>query len=175
MIHPFDLVAIFLFISFGIIGYKRGFLEEAGRLIGLIVSSIAGFKFYYSLAAIIYEKLPLDWRLIIFIAFSIIFFTTLFIARVLTRFVQMFLLAKGVKSINRIMGIAIGSLKASVVAILLCWIIDIIPNSEHMITMKIQSYVYHNSSGIRNWLIDIYHLDEPIEKGKVWVKEKIES
>lgn len=73
------------------------------------------------------------------------------------------------------MGIAIGSLKASIVAITLCWIIDILPNSESVITMKMKSYIYHNSSGVRNWLINVYHLEEPIEKSGMWVKEKIED
>ena len=175
MIHPFDLSAIFLYIWFGYIGYKRGFLEEIGRLIGLILSTFAGFQFHHSIATIIYNHLPIDWRLITFLAFTIIFFTTLFATRAMTRFLQMFLLAKGIKSINRIMGIAIGSLKASIVAITLCWIIDILPNSENVITMKMKSYIYHNSSGVRNWLINVYHLEEPIEKSGMWVKEKIED
>lgn len=175
MIHPFDLMAIFLLIGFGYVGYNRGFLEEVGRLAGLIIASSAGFQFHNSIAILLHSYVPIDKRLITFGSFTIVFVVVLLGTRIVKRFIQIFLLAKGVRSINRMMGIAVGTLKTSVVTIIFCWSIDVLPNSYYFGEMKMTSYVYHNSSGIRSWIISAFHLEGSVERGETWVKKKIEA
>jgi uncharacterized membrane protein required for colicin V production len=38
MILFFDILAMMFIIAFGIIGYKRGLVEEMGRLLGMIIA-----------------------------------------------------------------------------------------------------------------------------------------
>jgi hypothetical protein len=41
--------------------------------------------------------------------------------------------------------------------------------------MKTRSYVYQNSSGIRNWIVAAFHLEKSVQKGEMWVRDKMES
>tara|TARA_Y100000590_G_scaffold220167_1_gene249227 strand:- start:11880 stop:12410 length:531 start_codon:yes stop_codon:yes gene_type:complete len=175
LIHPFDLAAIFLLIGFGYIGYKRGFLEEIGRLAGLVVASLTAFQFHDSVTFALHPRLPLDGRLISVGAFAAVFFGVLLLMRVVLRFLQMFLLSRGIRSMNRMMGIAVGSVKASVVAVILCWSVDVLPNADYFTEMKIRSYVYHNSSSARQWIVSAFHLEEPVQRGERWMKRKMEQ
>ena len=175
MIHPFDLAAIFLLIGFGYVGYKRGFLEEIGRLMGLVMASLAAFQFHSSVALALHPRLPVDGRLISVGAFATVFVGVLLFMRVVLRFIQIFLLSQGIRSMNRMMGIAVGSVKASVVAVILCWSVDVLPNADYFTEMKIQSYVYHNSSSARKWIVSTFHLEGPVRRGERWMKRKMEN
>ena len=46
MIQFLDALAIFFMISMGVIGFRRGVIEELGRLLGLIISMIFSLSFY---------------------------------------------------------------------------------------------------------------------------------
>lgn len=175
MIHPFDLMAIFLLGAFGYVGYRRGFVDEMGRLAGLILASVVAFQYHDAIAVSLFPRLPLDGRLLIVGSFGVLFVITLMAARIVTRFLQMFLLARGIRWANRTMGIAIGALKASVVAIILCWAVDILPNADYFAEMKTRSTLYRNSSDARNWIIDAFHLEDSIQNSEMWVKEKMRA
>ena len=175
MIHPFDLTAISLLIGFGYVGYKRGFLEEIGRLTGLILASVVAFQFHDIIAMNLYPWIPIDGRLILAGSFAIVFIITLLSARVLTRFIQMFLLARGIRSANRILGVAVGAVKASVMTIILCWSVDVLPNADYFSEMKTRSYVYQNSSGVRNRILVAFHLEDSVRNSEMWVREKMEN
>ncbi|MEE2876781.1 MAG: CvpA family protein [Candidatus Neomarinimicrobiota bacterium] len=175
MIHPFDLAAIFLLIGFGYVGFKRGFLEEIGRLVGLILAGAAAFQFHGTVALFLHSRLPIDGRLISVGTFASVFMGVLLIMRVALRFVQMFLLSRGIRSVNRMMGIAIGAIKASVVAVILCWSVDVLPNADYFREMKMRSYVYQNSSSARRWIVNAFHLQDSFQRGETWVKQRMED
>ena len=175
MINPFDLIGIFLLIAFGCVGYSRGFLEEVGRLTGLILASVTAFQFHDTIAMALYPRLPVDSRLILVVSFAIVFIVILFAARLFTRFIQMFLLARGIRWANRALGVAVGAVKASVMTVILCWAVDDLPNADYFSEMKTRSYVYQNSSGIRNWIVAAFHLEKSVQKGEMWVRDKMES
>ena len=175
MIHPFDLTAISLLIGFGYVGYKRGFLEEIGRLTGLILASVVAFQFHDIIAMNLYSWIPVDGRLILAGSFAIVFIIILLSARMLTRFIQMFLLARGIRSANRILGVAVGAVKASIMTIILCWSVDVLPNADYFSEMKTRSYVYQNSSGVRNRIVVAFHLEDSVRNSEMWVREKMEN
>ena len=45
MIQFLDALAIFFIISTGVIGFRRGLLEELGRLLGLLFATIFSLNF----------------------------------------------------------------------------------------------------------------------------------
>ena len=79
-------------VLMGSIGFRRGFIEEVGRLIGLIVSTVFSLKYYLSLSAKILTFVQLNTFVVMVISFSIIFVLILFIVRVLTRFFHILLI-----------------------------------------------------------------------------------
>ena len=51
MILFLDVLACFFIAIMGSIGFRRGFIEEIGRLIGLLVSTLFSLKYYLLLSA----------------------------------------------------------------------------------------------------------------------------
>jgi uncharacterized membrane protein required for colicin V production len=87
----------------------------------------------------------------------------------------MFLLARGIRSANRILGVAVGAVKASIMTIILCWSVDVLPNADYFSEMKTRSYVYQNSSGVRNRIVVAFHLEDSVRNSEMWVREKMEN
>ena len=52
MVLFLDLLAFFFMASNGFIGFKRGFIEELGRLLGLFFSSMIALNYYISLGGL---------------------------------------------------------------------------------------------------------------------------
>ena len=74
----------------GSIGFRRGFIEEIGRLIGLLVSTLFSLKYYLLLSAKILSIIQLNTFVVMVISFTTIFVLMLFIVRVLTRFFHIY-------------------------------------------------------------------------------------
>ena len=86
MILFLDVLASFFMVIMGAVGFRRGFIEEMGRLLGLIISTIFALNYYLDLAGLILSIAPVNTFVIMVISFAIIFALMLFITRVLTRF-----------------------------------------------------------------------------------------
>ena len=65
-------------ILMGSIGFRRGFIEEVGRLIGLVISTIFSLKYYLTLSSKILVFIHLNTFVVMVISFSIIFVLMLF-------------------------------------------------------------------------------------------------
>ena len=46
MIQFLDALAFFFLITMGIIGFRRGLIEELGRFLGILLAAIFSLKFY---------------------------------------------------------------------------------------------------------------------------------
>jgi len=53
MILFLDVLASFFMVVMGGVGFRRGFIEEMGRLLGLIISTIFALNYYLDLAGLI--------------------------------------------------------------------------------------------------------------------------
>ena len=79
MVLFLDTLAIFFMALNSFIGFNRGFIEELGRLLGLLLSSIIASNFYVGLGTVLTQTLPVDpWAMfvlsyiVIFLAASLI-------------------------------------------------------------------------------------------------------
>ena len=114
----------------GIVVVRRGFIEEAGRLIGLIVSTIFSLKYYLTLSSKILTFIHLNTFVVMVISFSIIFVLMLFIVRVLTRFFHILLTSRGTMFANRSMGFVFGGIKGIIILMLFYWTIDFFTSNK---------------------------------------------
>jgi len=55
-----DALAIFFIIAMGLIGFRRGLVEEMGRLLGLIFASVFALRLYVGLGSFLMEWVPTD-------------------------------------------------------------------------------------------------------------------
>ncbi|MBT7514487.1 MAG: hypothetical protein HN655_01360, partial [Candidatus Marinimicrobia bacterium] len=88
-----DGLAILFVVLLGIVGFKRGFIEELGRLIGLIIAILISVSNSAKLSIKLNEILPSDQWMGLFLSFSLLFTATLIGARVLTKLVHIALLS----------------------------------------------------------------------------------
>ena len=69
-----DTLAIFFMALNSFIALNRGFIEELGRLLGLLLSSIIASNFYVGLGTILTQTLPANPWAIFVLSYIVIFF-----------------------------------------------------------------------------------------------------
>ena len=125
MILFLDILTAMFIIALGIIGYKRGLVEELGRLLGLIIAISFAWSYYVELSGIILNIFNINPWVVMIFSFTIIFIAVLLLARILTKFIHLLLLSKSTKLVNRTMGFVFGSLKAVLIVMVFIWALDI--------------------------------------------------
>lgn len=162
-------------VLMGSIGFRRGFIEEVGRLIGLIVSTVFSLKYYLSLSAKILTFVQLNTFVVMVISFSIIFVLILFIVRVLTRFFHILLTSTGTKFANRSMGFIFGALKGIIILMIFYWSIDLFPMNKWASIIQKESYLSYRFTNTRFIIINLFHLEDPIKEGEIFLKDMMEN
>ena len=162
-------------VLMGSIGFRRGFIEEVGRLIGLIVSTVFSLKYYLSLSAKILTFVQLNTFVVMVISFSTIFVLILFIVRVLTRFFHILLTSTGTKFANRSMGFIFGALKGIIILMIFYWSIDLFPKNKCVSIIQKESYLSYRFTNTRFIIINLFHLEDPIKEGEIFLKDMMEN
>ena len=173
MILFLDVLASFFMVVMGGVGFRRGFIEEMGRLLGLIISTIFALNYYLDLAGLILSLMPVNTFVIMVISFAIIFALMLFITRVLTRFFHILLTSRGTKFANRSMGFLFGAVKGMIILMLLYWTVDLFPKNKWATIIRKESYLSKTFTNTRLVIIDIFHLTDPVYQGEIFIQDMI--
>ena len=173
MILFLDVLASFFIVVMGGVGFRRGFIEEMGRLLGLIISTIFALKYYLDLAGLILSIVPVNTFVIMVISFAIIFALMLFITRVLTRFFHILLTSSGTKFANRSMGFLFGAAKGMIILMLLYWTVDLFTEKKWASIIREESYLSKTFTDTRHVIIDIFHLNDPVHQGELFIQDVI--
>ena len=160
-------------VIMGAVGVRRGFIEEMGRLLGLIISTIFALNYYLNLAGLILSIVSMNTFVIMVLSFAIIFALMLFITRVLTRFFHILLTSSGTKFANRSMGFLFGALKGMIILMLLYWTVDLFPEKKWSTIIHKESYLSKTFTNTRHVIIDIFHLTDPVHQGEIFIKDVI--
>ena len=73
MIQFLDALAFFFLITMGIIGFRRGLIEELGRFLGILFATIFSLKFYIKLGTQAMYWFPIDIWILFVLSFIAIF------------------------------------------------------------------------------------------------------
>jgi uncharacterized membrane protein required for colicin V production len=170
-----DALAVFFMAGLGIIGYKRGLIEELGRLLGLILAVAFGFKYYVSVSTALLKFLSFDGTVMLVLSFAIIFISTLIAVRIITRMVHILMMSSGTKWMNRSMGFAFGFLKGGLVLTALLWMTELFPDSGWSGLILNESRLAESMQKTRHTLIKTFHWEDPVKKGKSFIASVIED
>jgi|TARA_Y100000310_G_scaffold34895_1_gene33035 membrane protein required for colicin V production len=173
--HGFDFIAIVITLALTIIGYHRGFLEELARLVALLFATAITVRYAGTLAFWLQERVAVDGRILSSASFIVLFASVLFVTRLLTRFLQVFMLSKGIRWANRYLGVVFGFLKGVVTIMVILWMIDMIPNQNYFRKLKSDSFVYRQFTIYRDWSIYSFGLQDSVIKSELWLKERMNS
>jgi len=98
MIQFLDALAVFFIVAMGLVGFRRGLVEEMGRLIGLIFATIFALKLYIGLGSFLISWVPIDVWVLFVLSFIIIFSAILLFARMITKLIHFLFLSKKYKT-----------------------------------------------------------------------------
>ena len=171
MIQFIDALAIFFIIISSIIGFKRGIIEELGRFLGIIFSSIFALKLYIPVSIFFQSLIKIDpWALFV-LCFFILFIFILFLIRVLTKLVHFLFLSKNTKWINRIMGTTFGALKGTLLVMIFFWMFEIFPSKKTTQTVIKESELAVRLIRIRKTVIKTFNWSDPVKQGEKMIQK----
>ena len=175
MVLFLDALALLFMALNSFIGFNRGFIEELGRLIGLLSASIIAVNLYVKLGAFLVRALPTDPWAIFVLSFVIIFLGSLFGIRIITKLIHFMFLSKSTKWINKFLGAFFGMMKGAVIIMMFFWMFELVPNK------KISNAVVNNSFSadrlitIRKSIISTFNWNDPVKKGETAINNFLNS
>jgi len=175
MIQFLDALAFFFLIGMSIIGFRRGLVEELGRLLGLIFATVFSLKFYVKLGSIILNWISMDVWVLFILSFIAIFSITLICMRILTKLIQFLFLSKSTKWVNRVMGTFFGGTKGILVVMIFFWIFELMPNSKSADIIMKQSGMAQYLIKTRKSIIRSFNFNDPIKSGEESIKNYLIS
>ena len=122
-----DSLAIFFIIIMGYSGFTKGFIEEFGRLLGLIFAIFVSMS--KSVAFSNYLSVFIDYResLLLSLSYALLFVLSICIGRILTKFAHIAFLSVENRLMNHTMGFLFGMVKGVILLISFVWFISILP------------------------------------------------
>ncbi len=169
MILFLDTLAILFMALNSFIGFNRGFIEELGRLLGLVLSSIIASNFYVELGTILTRAITADpWAMFVF-SYIVIFLAALFSVRVITKLIHFMFLSRNTKWVNKFLGGFFGFIKGVIIVMMFFWMFELVPDKN------ISNAVLNNSVSadklvkIRKDIISTFNWNDPVEKGEMTI------
>ena len=157
----------FLFMALNsFIGFNRGFIEELGRLLGLLLSSIIASNFYVGLGTFLTRILSADPWAIFVLSFVIIFLGSLFGIRLITKLIHFMFLSKSTKWVNKFLGAFFGFMKGGVIVMIFFWMFELVPNEKISNAVVNNSFSAYRLIAIRKSIISTFNWQDPVKKGE---------
>jgi len=166
-----DLLATLFLILMGISGFKRGLIEELGRLIGLISALIVSISLTPRLSQLLLKHAPMDNWIALSITYITLFSTVLIIGRLLTRFAHIAYLSKSNQWVNHYMGFAFGSMKGFFIIISFTWFIAILPIQKWSNIIASNSRISKFGTKFRTKVVSIFNWEDPVFIGESYIME----
>ena len=169
-----DSLAIFFIIIMGYSGYKKGFIEELGRMLSLVLVVLLSmsksiFLSNYLSTIFNYESnfiLPLSYLLLVIISICI--------GRIITKFAHIAFLSVENRMMNHIMGSFFGMIKGCISIIIFLWFISILPLQKWTNIIKETSEVLYYSNAVRTSVISFFNWDDPVSLGESYIRDIIQ-
>ena len=175
MIQFLDALAFFFLIGMSIIGFRRGLVEELGRLLGLIAATVFSLQLYIKLGSLLLNLIAMDVWVIFILSFIIIFSIVLICMRIITRLIQFLFLSNSTKWVNRFMGTFLGGAKGILVVMVFFWIFELMPNSKSASIIMKESEMAYYLLKTRKSIISSFNLNDPIKSGEESIKNYLIS
>ncbi|MDP6339147.1 MAG: CvpA family protein [Candidatus Marinimicrobia bacterium] len=170
-----DALTIFFIIAMGAIGFRRGLVEELGRLLGIIFATVFALRLYVDLGSFLMAWLPVDVWLLFVLSFIIIFSLVLFLVRLVTKLIHFLFLSKSTKWANRVMGTVFGIAKGLLVVMIFFWMIELLPNRDTADIVMKQSTLAQRLINVRKSIIATFNWKDPVALGEKTIREFLNS
>jgi membrane protein required for colicin V production len=170
----FDIfTATFLFFL-GYSGFKRGFVVEIGRMIGMIFTLWVSITYYVDFAEILQKEISINPLAILYICFFIIFSLTFILTRVIVYLIDQAIGIRKTHLINQLIGFVFGVLKGMIPIAILLWALEILPAQKWVDSLFESSKIARTVRYVRDTSVDLFRWNDPIDDAKDYLGSMID-
>tara|TARA_Y200000002_G_scaffold302156_1_gene257470 strand:- start:152 stop:679 length:528 start_codon:yes stop_codon:yes gene_type:complete len=166
-----DSLAIFFIIIIGCSGFKKGFIEEFGRLIGLIFAVSVSMSKSVAFSSYLSTLVDFEESILLPLSCSLLFISSIFIGRILTKFAHVAFLSVENRLINHTMGFFFGMVKGATLLIAFVWFISILPLQKWNNIINQNSRFITYSNEVRLSVISFFNWEDPISLSESYIKK----
>ncbi len=168
-----DGLALLFILTFAVIGFYHGFVDEFGKLLGLIVSTVAALNTYVPVTVWVSNLVTMDAWVLLFCSFIAVFSIVLFGMRLLTKIFQYLLVRQKNKWANRSLGFLFGGVKGAVILSVFIWMVDLSPMDRWSEILHSESKLTQKLTSVRSRFITTFHWDDPVKEGKEFIRNML--
>jgi len=166
-----DSLAIFFIIIMGYNGFTKGFIEEIGRLLGLIFAILVSISKSVPLANQLNTMINYDGQILLTFSYVLLFITSIIFSRILTRFAHIAFLSVENRLMNYSLGFFFGMFKGVVILITFVWFVSILPLQKWTNIINDNSRLMTYSDQIRVSVVSFFNWEDPISLSESYIKE----
>ena len=166
-----DSLAIFFIIIMGYSGFTKGFIEELGRLLGLIFAIFVSMSKSVAFSSYLSTFMEFKESILLSLSYTLLFILSIFIGRVLTKFAHIAFLSAENRLMNHTMGFFFGMVKGAIVLISFVWFMSILPLQKWNTIINNNSKIIIYSNQIRLSVISFFNWEDPISLSESYVKK----
>ena len=166
-----DSLAIFFIIIMGYNGFTKGFIEEIGRLLGLIFAILVSISKSVPLANQLNTMINYDGQILLPFSYVLLFITSIIFSRILTRFAHIAFLSVENRLMNYSLGFFFGMFKGVVILITFVWFVSILPLQKWTNIINKNSRLITYSDQIRVSVVSFFNWEDPISLSGSYIKE----
>ena len=166
-----DSLAIFFIIIMGYSGFKKGFIEELGRLLGLIFAVFVSMSKSVAFSSYLSTFMEFKESILLSLSYTLLFILSICIGRILTKFAHIAFLSAENRLMNHTMGFFFGMVKGAIVLISFVWFMSILPLQKWNTIINENSKFIIYSNQIRLSVISFFNWEDPISLSESYVKK----
>lgn len=171
MILFLDALALFFFTIMALLGFRRGLIEELGRLLGLILATTVAFRYYVDLAGLILAWINIDAWVTVVMSYIIVFISVLLGARMFTKLIHLLFISGSTKWMNRFMGSFFGLAKGVLIVMVLLWLVELLPHRKTDIIVQKESHFATRLNTMRTRIVTTFNWTDPVERGEKYIRD----
>ena len=166
-----DAAVVFCLFWQSFNGFRKGFVEEFGRFIGLFFSVVFAMQYYTKIAELLFRLMEVDLRILLATSFAMIFIVSFCILRIFIKMIDLFMVTKSKKWINKFFGSFFGLLKGTIVLVLFFGMIDVLPEKTWFNVILKESYFSKAIKDVRHQISYVLDWSDPILEGERFMRE----
>ena len=166
-----DSLAIFFIIIMGYSGFTKGFIEEFGRLLGLIFAVFVSMSKSVVFSNYLSGYFDCSEPLLLSLSYTLLFILSICIVRIFTKFAHIAFLSVENRLMNHTMGFFFGMLKGVTLLISFVWFISVLPLQKWNTVINENSNFAIYSNEIRLSVISFFNWEDPISLSESYIKK----
>ncbi len=163
MYNLFDLIVIAVVGLLAFFGLRRGLIEEAIRLIGLVLASFAGIKYYKLVAGLVKSIFSFSEGVQTVVGFIIVFLVVYLTLQIVSYLLKRFIRSLNLVWLDRAAGFVFGTFKGIAVMTIFVWMISAFPELGIEKRLKGSSPTYILLVKVKYGVVRTFKIEDELE------------